>query len=87
MTILGIERITYGVTDLDTCRRFFADWGLKEVAHDETLARFETLNGCEVLLALASDPALPPAFASGPTLRWKDRRSRASPVTQVQARF
>ena len=38
MTILGIERITYGVTDLDTCRRFFADWGLKEVAHDETRA-------------------------------------------------
>ena len=55
MTILGIERITYGVTDLDTCRRFFADWGLKEVAHDKTRARFETLNGCEVLLALASN--------------------------------
>src|ERR1700754_992254 len=69
MTILGIERITYGVTDLDTCRRFFADWGLKEVAHDETRARFETLNGCEVLLALSDDPALPPAFEGGPTLR------------------
>ena len=34
MTILGIEQITYGVTDLGECRRFFADWGLKDVAHD-----------------------------------------------------
>ena len=49
MTILGIEQIIYGVTDLATCRRFFADWGLKEVAHDETQARFETLNGCTIL--------------------------------------
>jgi hypothetical protein len=39
MTILGIEQITYGVTDLATCRQFFADWGMKETAHDETHAR------------------------------------------------
>ena len=57
MTILGIEQIIYGVTDLATCRRFFADWGLKEVAHDETHARFETLNGCTVLAVDANDPA------------------------------
>ena len=25
MTILGIEQITYGVTDLETCRRLVAD--------------------------------------------------------------
>lgn len=30
MSILGIEQITYGVTDLATCRRFFADWGLRK---------------------------------------------------------
>ena len=43
MTILGIEQIIYGVTDLATCRRFFADWGLKETAHDETHARFKKI--------------------------------------------
>ncbi|WP_321886895.1 VOC family protein [Paraburkholderia bannensis] len=69
MTILGIEQITYGVTDLDTCRRFFADWGMKETAHDETCARFETLNGCTVLVADANDASLPAAFEEGPTLR------------------
>ncbi|WP_321954962.1 VOC family protein [Paraburkholderia bannensis] len=69
MTILGIEQITYGVTDLDTCRRFFADWGMKETAHDEARARFETLNGCTVLVADANDASLPAAFEEGPTLR------------------
>ena len=28
MSILGIDRITYGAADLGTCRAFFADWGL-----------------------------------------------------------
>ncbi len=69
MTILGIEQITYGVDDLDTCRRFFADWGMREVAHDAGRARFETLNGCTVLVVKADDPSLPPAFETGPTLR------------------
>jgi len=69
MTILGIEQITYGVKDLETCRRFFADWGLRETATDDTHIRFETLNGCTVLVVDADTPSLPPAFESGPTLR------------------
>ncbi|WP_414441419.1 VOC family protein [Burkholderia sp. 22PA0106] len=69
MTILGIEQITYGVDDLDTCRRFFSDWGMREVAHDAGRGRFETLNGCTVLAVKADDPSLPPAFEAGPTLR------------------
>ncbi|WLE61538.1 VOC family protein [Burkholderia plantarii] len=69
MTILGIEQITYGVDDLDTCRRFFSDWGMREVAHETGRARFETLNGCTVLAVRADDPSLPPAFEAGPTLR------------------
>ncbi|AJK48225.1 VOC family protein [Burkholderia plantarii] len=69
MTILGIEQITYGVDDLDTCRRFFSDWGMREVAHEAGRARFETLNGCTVLAVRADDPSLPPAFEAGPTLR------------------
>lgn len=69
MTILGIEQITYGVEDLDACRRFFSDWGMREVAHGASEARFETLNGCTVLAVRADDPALPPAFEAGSTLR------------------
>ncbi|GAB3626258.1 glyoxalase [Pandoraea terrae] len=69
MTILGIEQITYGVLDLDACRRFLADWGLKEVGADATSVRFETLNGGRVLAVLHNDPSLPPAMEEGPTLR------------------
>lgn len=69
MTILGIEQITYRVTDLDTCRRFLGDWGLTEVSVDANGARFETLNGCRVLAVRHDDPSLPPAMEDGPTLR------------------
>lgn len=69
MTILGIEQITYGVTDLATCRRFFADWGLRETAADASRIRFETLNGCTVLVTDINAADLPPAFEAGPTLR------------------
>ena len=70
MSILGIDQITYGASDLGTCRRFFADWGLKLVEDDATRLVFESLNGCRIAVA---DPAqltaLPPAFEDGPTLR------------------
>ena len=65
MSIVGIESITYGVDDMELCRRFFADWGLKEVA----AGNFECLNGCEVKLRRRDDPALPPAMEPGSTLR------------------
>lgn len=81
MSILGIEQITYGVTDLATCRRFFADWGLREIAHDDAHAVFETMNGCTVRVVDARDPSLPPAFEEGPTLRevtWASARRPSS---------
>jgi catechol 2,3-dioxygenase len=69
MSILGIDRITYGVTDLPRCRQFFIDWGLKLVRETDGSLDFETLNGCEIQVRHAEDPALPPAIESGPTLR------------------
>lgn len=69
MTILGIDEITYGAADLETCRRFFGDWGLKLV--DDTAHRlvFECLNGCRVRVADPAQVALPTAIEPGPTLR------------------
>ena len=69
MTILGIDEITYSADDLPACRRFFLDWGLT-LAHEtpEQLV-FETLNGCRVVVALSTQPGLPPAIEAGPTLR------------------
>jgi catechol 2,3-dioxygenase-like lactoylglutathione lyase family enzyme len=63
--ILGIDSITYGVDDVELCRRFFGDWGLRETE----AGRFETLNGCEVQIRHKDDPGLPPAMEAGSTLR------------------
>jgi catechol-2,3-dioxygenase len=67
--IEGIDCITYGVEDLGACRRFFTDWGLKLVAERADGLDFESLNGCEIRLRRADDPALPPAVEKGSTLR------------------
>ena len=69
MPILGIDEISYGCTDLGTCRRFFSDWGLR--LRDETPQRlvFESLNGCRVIVAHSDTPGLPPGTEPDPTLR------------------
>jgi len=69
MSILGIDRITYGVDDVAKCRKFFLDWGLKLVREDEASLDFDTLNGCEVLVRRTDDPRLPAAIEPGSTLR------------------
>ena len=69
--ITGIDKVVYGVEDLDECTRFFRDWGLAAVAVEEGGggARFETLDGGEVELRPAGDTALPAAFEPGSTVR------------------
>lgn len=69
MSILGIEQITYGADDLATSRRFFLDWGLALAQEGADELVFECLNGCRVVVAAMTDPALPPAIEPGPTLR------------------
>jgi catechol 2,3-dioxygenase-like lactoylglutathione lyase family enzyme len=69
MSILGIDRITYGVEDVAKCRKFFLDWGLELVRESGEALDFETMNGCEVHVRPAGDPALPPAIEEGSTLR------------------
>jgi catechol 2,3-dioxygenase-like lactoylglutathione lyase family enzyme len=69
MSILGIDRITYGVADIAACRRFFLDWGLRLGAESDAALDFETMNGCEVFVRRMDAPTLPAAFESGPTLR------------------
>ncbi len=69
MSIEGIDRVTYGVEDLEACKRFFLDWGLKLVRVDVSGLDFESLNGCEIFVRKTGDGALPPAVEAGPTLR------------------
>jgi len=67
--IEGIDRVTYGVEDLDACRKFFLDWGLQLVRENQRGLDFESLNGCELLVRKTDDPSLPPAVEPGSTVR------------------
>jgi catechol 2,3-dioxygenase-like lactoylglutathione lyase family enzyme len=69
MTVMRVERVVYGVTDLDECTRFFEDFGLAPIGGDGPGARFATQTGQVVELRDANDPGLPPAVQSGPSLR------------------
>jgi hypothetical protein len=68
MSILGIDRITYGVDDVAKCRQFFLDWGLKLV-REAASRRLRDLERLRSPGPDANDPTLPPAMESGPTLR------------------
>src|SRR5471032_2833116 len=69
MSVLGIDEVTYGVEDLDTCVRFFSDWGLSKISEQADEVIFETLNGCRVVLADLNKSGLPPAIEAGSTVR------------------
>jgi len=68
MTITRVERVVYGVTGLDECTRFFADFGLEPLAGGSWV-RFGTQTGQVVEVRPADDPSLPPAVENGSTLR------------------
>jgi catechol 2,3-dioxygenase-like lactoylglutathione lyase family enzyme len=69
MAITRIEEVTFGVTDIDACTRFFADAGLKLVEAGNNGATFATPEHQFVQVRRADDPGLPPAIASPPTMR------------------
>lgn len=65
MTIMRIERVVYGVTDVSECARFFGDFGLTPVGDSV----FATRTGQRVEVRRHDDPALPPAVEDGSTVR------------------
>lgn len=67
--IEGIDAVTYSTDKWDESARFFADWGLKNLSHSDTLQEWETLNGARVNVRRTDDASLPPAMEAGPTLR------------------
>lgn len=69
MNIQGIDEITFGAQDLETCRRFFEDWGLTLAVQEPQRLVFESLNGCRVVVAHSDLPGLPPGVEPDPTLR------------------
>lgn len=71
MSIIGIEKLEFGVEDLPTCEKFIKDFGLQPVVqHQGELCReFTTLTGAKVVLYPQNSGALPPAIEKGSTLR------------------
>ena len=69
MEITGLESLVYGVEDMETCKRFNADFGLEQVEADSKGAVFQTVEGSTVVLRDIRDPSLPPAVTPGPQLR------------------
>ena len=69
MTVMRVERVVYGVTNLGECVRFFDDFGLERLDGPGPGARFQTLTGQVVEVRPADDPGLPPALEDGSTLR------------------
>jgi len=70
MTIQRVERIVYGVEDMDAGARYYRDWGLKEVESGSQRALFRTRSNQTIELRPADDPSLPPSpDPAGSTVR------------------
>jgi catechol 2,3-dioxygenase-like lactoylglutathione lyase family enzyme len=68
MSVTNLEAVTFGVTDLATCRQFWTDFGLEESV-DAGGSVFTAQDGSAVILRSADDPSLPPALETGSTVR------------------
>lgn len=69
MSVSGIDEITFGASDLVSCRKFFQDWGLTLLAETGQELVFETLNGCRVIVAHTDKVGVPQGLEPDPTLR------------------
>lgn len=73
MSITGIEKLEFGVDDLNHCAKFMRDFGL---TGDASGRAFTTLSGARVELNPTDAADLPPAFEAGNTLRRMTRALR-----------
>jgi catechol 2,3-dioxygenase-like lactoylglutathione lyase family enzyme len=69
MAILGIDKLVFGVEDMKAAKKFYTDFGLKQVADKANHARFQTVNRAEIELYPVKAKGLPKAIQSGSTLR------------------
>ena len=60
MNHTGIDKVTYGVTDLEKCAKFWTDFGLSPIKTGDGQRKFSAQNGALIELRSANDPNLPP---------------------------
>mgnify|MGYP003671013613 CR=1 FL=1 len=59
MTITRVEKLIYGVEDMDTGATYYRDWGVDEVESGPERTVFRTRTGQTIELRPAGDPSLP----------------------------
>jgi catechol 2,3-dioxygenase-like lactoylglutathione lyase family enzyme len=69
MNVTNLDSATFGVTDLETCRRFWTDFGLVEGHSSDGATVFTCQNGSTVVLRRADDANLPDPIEPGATQR------------------
>ncbi|MGO2346540.1 MAG: VOC family protein, partial [Providencia sp.] len=62
MSVIGIEKMEFGVEDVAACTRFFQDFGLHACADNPTY--FTTLSGAGINVSPLDDNTLPAPFES-----------------------
>lgn len=65
MALLGVESVVYGVDDLDTCTRFYDDFGLQRAATEDGGVSYRLEEGSSFVLRRSDDPKLPAPFLRG----------------------
>lgn len=69
MSILGVESVVFGVDDLETCSRFWEDFGLNSVSRDATESVFDMPSGSRVIVRMRGDTRLPPENFASPGVK------------------
>lgn len=69
MSILGLESLVFGVTDLEACHEFLHNYGLIKVEKNVSGGVYEALDGSTVVFKLDTDPNLPAPNAPAPNIR------------------
>ena len=66
MAILGVESAIFGVDDIESCSKFWTDFGLTAVSLGGDECVFEVASGSKVVVRRRGDPRLPPAYGGKP---------------------
>lgn len=79
MSIIGIDAITFGVTNQNKAMKFLSHWGLKKMSSGSYGANYTCADNTEVKLRHCKNKGLPQAIQAGATIReviWGVQRQR-----------
>jgi len=69
VNFVGIESVTFGVTNMPKAQKFWMDFGLDPQTVLKSRATFATANGATIIVKRRGDRSLPPAVEDGASVR------------------